>query len=180
MAAQPLCEGPHVQCVRVKICGLTRVDEAVACVQAGADYLGLNLHPGSRRFVELSQAEQIIQAIDRQAQAVGLFVNRPASEVASVADQLGLKCIQLHGDEPTEDLEVLDRFWIIRAFRLGCVADIRAMTGYLERSERAGRTPDAVLVVLTSRVSWAGRQLLWRRTSWTTSLRCPAWSWPAV
>src|SRR5271165_3843019 len=94
MAAQPLREEPHEQRVRVKICGLTRVDEAVACLQAGADYIGLNFHPGSRRFVDLSQAKQIIQAIYRPAQAVGLFVNRPASEVASVADQLGLECIQ--------------------------------------------------------------------------------------
>ena len=146
MAAQPLCEEPHGVNVRVKICGLTRVDEAVACVRAGADLIGLNFHAGSTRFVDPSQARQIITAIARPAQAVGLFVNRPAAEVVAVADLLGLHSIQLHGDEPPEDLPLLDRFWIIRAFRLGCVADIRAMTGYLERARQAGRSPDAVLV----------------------------------
>jgi phosphoribosylanthranilate isomerase len=146
MATQSLCEEPHGFSVRVKICGLTRVDEAVSCVQAGADLIGLNFHTGSARFVELSQAREIIAAVARPAQAVGLFVNRPADEVATVADNLGLNYVQLHGDEPPEDLPVLDRFWIIRAFRLGCIADIRAMTGYLERSRLAGRSPDAVLV----------------------------------
>ncbi len=132
--------------VRVKVCGLTRVDEAVACVQAGADLIGLNFHSGSARFVDLSRAGEIIAAIARPARAVGLFVNRPADEVARIADQLGLVYIQLHGDEPPEDLRVLDRFSIIRAFRLGSVADIGAMNNYLERARAAGRSPDAVLV----------------------------------
>jgi phosphoribosylanthranilate isomerase len=145
-AAQSLFEEPDQSSVRVKICGLTRVDEAVACVQAGADLIGLNFHSGSARFVDLSRAGEIIAAIARPARAVGLFVNRPADEVARIADQLGLVYIQLHGDEPPEDLRVLDRFSIIRAFRLGSVADIGAMNNYLERARAAGRSPDAVLV----------------------------------
>jgi phosphoribosylanthranilate isomerase len=146
MAAQPAGEETDGRSVRVKICGLTRIDEAVACVHAGADLIGLNLHPGSRRYIDFSQARQIIEAMARPEQAVGVFVNRPAVEVATVAEQLGLNCIQLHGDEPPEDLRVLEPFWIIRAFRLGCAADIQAMTRYLERSSDIGRPPDAVLV----------------------------------
>lgn len=146
MVPQPLDEESRGFNVRVKICGLTRVDEAVACVQAGADLIGLNFHAGSARFVDKSQAREIIAAIARPAKAVGLFVNRPAEEVVTVAAELGLTYVQLHGDEPPEDLPVLDRLWIIRAFRLGCVADVGAMTGYLERSRQAGRSPDAVLV----------------------------------
>ena len=145
-AAQSLFEEPDQCSVRVKICGLTRVDEAVACVQAGADLIGLNFHCGSARFVDLSRAGEIIAAIARPARTVGLFVNRPADEVARIADQLGLVYIQLHGEEPPEDLRVLDRFSIIRAFRLGSVADIGAMNNYLERARAAGRSPDAVLV----------------------------------
>jgi phosphoribosylanthranilate isomerase len=145
-AAQSLFEEPDQFNVRVKICGLTCVDEAVACVQAGADLIGLNFHSGSSRFVDLSRAKEIIAAVARPAQAVGLFVNRPAEEVARIADQLGLVYLQLHGDEPPEDLRVLDRFWIIRAFRLGSVADIGAMNDYLERARATGRSPDAVLV----------------------------------
>jgi len=145
-AAQSLFEQSDQLRVLVKICGLTRVDEAVACVQAGADLIGLNFHSGSPRFVDLSQASAIIAAIARPEQAVGLFVNRPADEVARIAEELGLVHVQLHGDEPPEDLQVLDRFSIIRAFRLGSVADIGAMNEYLERARAAGRSPDAVLV----------------------------------
>ncbi len=144
-ARSPLEEPDHSN-VRVKICGLTRVNEAVACVRAGADLIGLNFHSGSARVVDLSRAREIIAAIPRPAQAVGLFVNRPADEVARIADQLGLVYLQLHGDEPPEDLRVLDRFSIIRAFRLGTIADVRAMNRYLERARATGRSPDAVLV----------------------------------
>ncbi len=102
--------------------------------------------PTSRHWPIRTLRREIIAAIARPAQAVGLFVNRPVDEVARVAGRLGLVTLQLHGDEPTEDLRVLDRFWIIRAFRLGSVADIRAMNNYLERASAAGRSPDAVLV----------------------------------
>jgi phosphoribosylanthranilate isomerase len=54
--------------------------------------------------------------------------------------------IQLHGDESPEDLNALDRFWIIRAFRLGTADDVDAMKDYLSRAEALGRPPDAVLV----------------------------------
>jgi phosphoribosylanthranilate isomerase len=145
-AAHSLFEEPDQFHVRVKICGLTRVDEAVACVQAGADLIGLNFHSGSARFIDLTRAREIIAAIARPAQVVGLFVNRPADEVARNADQLGLVHVQLHGDEPPEDLRTLDRFTIIRAFRLGSIADVGAMNNYLERARAAGRSPDAVLV----------------------------------
>jgi len=145
-AARSLLEEPDHSNVRVKICGLTSVNEAVACVRAGADLIGLNFHSGSARVVDLSRAREIIAAIPRPAQAVGLFVNRPADEVARIADQLGLAYLQLHGDEPPEDLRALDRFSIIRAFRLGTIADVGAMNRYLERARAAGRSPDAVLV----------------------------------
>jgi phosphoribosylanthranilate isomerase len=132
--------------VRIKICGLTRVDDARNCLAAGADCIGLNFHPPSKRFVDPGAARPIIEAIGSPAHAVGVFVNRPAREVEDVADALGLTAIQLHGDEPPEDLGRLERFWIIRAFRLGSMADVDAMNRYLERAEALGRTPDAILV----------------------------------
>ena len=112
----------------------------------GADLIGLNFHSGSARYVELSRAGEIMGAIARPEQAVGLFVNRPAGEVACLADELGLVQVQLHGDEPPEDLGILSRFSIIRAFRLGSVADIGAMKRYLEQARVVGRSPDAVLI----------------------------------
>jgi phosphoribosylanthranilate isomerase len=132
--------------VRIKICGLTRIDEAHACLDAGADWIGINFHLGSPRYVQPDCAREIIASLGCPSRIVGVFVNRPPSEVAEQADSLGLQLVQLHGDEPPEDLLALSRFRIIRAFRLGGLNDIRAMNDYLDRAASLGRPPYAVLV----------------------------------
>ena len=93
-----------------------------------------------------ASAKAIISTLPEKTQAVGLFVNRPPAEVIQVSDALNLRLVQLHGDEPAEDLVALDRFWIIKAFRLGSAADLQAMNDFLERAGVLGRLPDAVLV----------------------------------
>jgi len=130
----------------IKVCGLTGVDEALECVRAGVDWIGLNFHPASPRYVSRALAGEMIRAIPRPARAVGLFVNRPAGEVAGLATELGLEIIQLHGDEPPEDLLALDRFFLVRAFRVGNAAHLEEMASYLLAAARLGRSPDAILV----------------------------------
>ena len=73
--------------VRIKICGLTRIDEARACLEAGSDWIGLNFHPGSSRYVPPARAREIIAALDCPSRIVGLFVDRPADEVATACRQ---------------------------------------------------------------------------------------------
>jgi phosphoribosylanthranilate isomerase len=136
----------HPSDVRIKICGLTRVDEALACLEAGADWIGLNFHPASPRYLDPGRAAEIVAALPDPSRAVGLFVDRPADEVAATAARLGLVVVQLHGDEPPDDPLVLSHLQIIRAFRLGNAADVRRMGEYLARAEGLGRAPDAVLV----------------------------------
>src|SRR5205814_8559524 len=94
--------------VRVKICGLTCVEDAVACSELGTDWIGLNFHPRSPRYVPPGVAEEIIAALPNATVAVGVFVDRPAVEVAELADRLGLRIVQMHGQEPPEDLLILD------------------------------------------------------------------------
>ena len=132
--------------VKIKICGLTSVGDALACVSGGADWIGLNFHPGSSRRIEPSLASEIVAALPPSAHAVGLFVDRPPDEVASLADRIGLKTVQLHGDEPPTDLVALGHLRIIRAFRLGDTEAVACMLRYLSRSQELGRPPDAVLV----------------------------------
>ena len=132
--------------VRIKVCGLTQVDEAVACLAAGADWIGLNFHAHSPRFVTLARGAEIMAALPSPACAVGLFVDRPASEVSDAAAALGLSAVQLHGNEPPEYLQALDHLWIIKAFRLGRAADVHAMSDYLVQAGELGRMPDAVLI----------------------------------
>ena len=135
--------GPRV---RIKICGLTRVDEALACLNAGADWIGLNFHPGSSRFIDRIQAREIVAAVADPSRVVGLFVDRPPGVVEECAGDLGIRIVQLHGHEPPEDLLRLSHLQIVRAYRLGRVGDIREMVDDLARAGLLGRSPDAVLV----------------------------------
>lgn len=132
--------------VRVKVCGLTSVADALASVAAGADWIGLNFHPASPRRVDPGLAAEIVTALPTEASAVGLFVDRPPSEVAQVAERAGLSIVQLHGDEPPEALVALSHLTIVRAFRLHDATSVAHMEQYLVRCEALGRPPDAVLI----------------------------------
>lgn len=130
----------------VKVCGLTEPANALDCLRAGADWIGLNFHPPSPRALTAERAEGILRALGAPNAAVGLFVNRPPREVRDLCRSLGIRRVQLHGDEPPEDLLELGEFFLIRAFRLKDAAAVAAMSSYLERAERLGRAPDAVLI----------------------------------
>jgi phosphoribosylanthranilate isomerase len=136
---------PHPE-VLVKICGVTCVEDAVSCVDLGADWIGLNFHRPSPRFVDPEVAAAIVKALPRRVTTVGVFVDRPAAEVAGLADRLGLDAVQLHGQEPPDYLAALDRFRLIRAFRLGTVGGWRIVTDFIARAEALGRPPDGVLI----------------------------------
>jgi phosphoribosylanthranilate isomerase len=125
---------------------LTSVADAVACAEAGVDWLGLNFCPGSCRRVEVAVAAEIVAALPESSLAVGLFVDRLPAEVAETADRVGVRIVQLHGQEPPEDLGALGRFEVIRAFRLGAVGDIARMTAYLDRAAELGHRPEYVLI----------------------------------
>jgi phosphoribosylanthranilate isomerase len=87
--------------IKVKICGITRIDHAVAAVEAGANFLGLVFAP-SKRLVSLETAKQIVAAIGQfnpRPLMVGVFVNMPAQQVNSIAACCGLDWVQLSGDE---------------------------------------------------------------------------------
>ena len=131
---------------RVKVCGVTTVADALATAAAGADWIGLNFHPGSKRRVGLDEAAAIVAALPPSTEAVGLFVDRPPAEVAEVAARVGLRIVQLHGDEPPEDLLALRHLRVVRAFRLADSGSIAAMQAYLSVAEALGRPPDAVLI----------------------------------
>lgn len=130
----------------VKVCGLTTPADAVASAEAGADWIGLNFHPPSPRFVTAEVAAEIVRALPATAVPVGLFVDRPPAEVAEVAARMGLRIIQLHGEEPPQVLAALAEFEVIRAFRLADAASVDRMRAYLDEADRLGHPPDAVLV----------------------------------
>jgi len=137
--------------VLVKVCGVTDVSNALASVEAGADFLGLNFHPASPRYLPFEAAARIATALAGEAGLVGLFVDRPIVEVAEILQQIQeIRTIQLHGHEDVTYLELCralpTRPKIIRAFRLRNAADVAAMTAYLTAAADRQASPDAVLL----------------------------------
>lgn len=88
--------------VRVKICGLTNVDDALHACAAGADAIGLVFYAKSARFVDLTQAAEIAASIPPFVQRVGLFVNETEAFVNNVLVNVELDLLQFHGDETAE------------------------------------------------------------------------------
>jgi len=84
---------------RIKVCGITRSDDAGRAVELGVDALGFVFWPGSPRCVSLRQAARIAGALPPFVATVGVFVNQPLDEIRTVAAGVGLSAIQLHGDE---------------------------------------------------------------------------------
>jgi phosphoribosylanthranilate isomerase len=87
---------------QVKVCGLTRVDEAVACAQLGAGAIGLVFYPPSPRFVDDATAREISLSLPAAVWPVGVFVDVEPSEVMKKVAYCRLKAVQLHGAEPPE------------------------------------------------------------------------------
>jgi phosphoribosylanthranilate isomerase len=87
----------------IKICGVTRPEDAELAVELGADLLGLNFYPPSPRFVETARAVEIARAVAGRVPLVGVFVNRPRDEIEALVGAVGLARVQLHGDEGPEE-----------------------------------------------------------------------------
>lgn len=88
--------------VRVKICGITRVEDALTAVAQGADAIGLVFYAPSPRAVSIEQAAAIVQQIPAFVSVVGLFVNAEESYVKEVTSRVALDLLQFHGDETPE------------------------------------------------------------------------------
>lgn len=98
----------------VKICGITRVADARAAIDLGADLLGLNFWPGSSRCLGVEEARRIARAVAGRVPLVGVFVNAPPEEVRRIEAAVGLDLLQFHGDEGPEEV----RRWGNRGIRV--------------------------------------------------------------
>lgn len=98
--------------VRSKICGITRVEDALAAAEAGADAIGLVFYAKSPRAVSVQQARAIIAALPPFVTSVGLFVNASRCELGEILDAVPLDLLQFHGDETPAECDSYNRPYI--------------------------------------------------------------------
>lgn len=111
--------------VRSKICGITRIEDALAAAEAGADAIGFVFYAKSPRAVDVRQVRAIIAELPPFVTTVGLFVNASRCELNEILEVVPLDLLQFHGDEAPQDCEGYHRPWI-KALRVRPGDDLEA------------------------------------------------------
>lgn len=115
---------------RVKICGITNLEDALHAVRCGADALGFVFYSGSPRWIRPEKAHAIIEKLPPFVTTVGLFVNQPTEEVRKVGSYCHLDVVQLHGDESPEICHDLATFRVVKALRLRDAGSLNGVDRY--------------------------------------------------
>jgi phosphoribosylanthranilate isomerase len=130
--------------MKVKICGVTNLEDALAAAEAGADLLGFNFYPPSPRYITPRTCRRIVRhlkQISSPVRTVGVFVNAPVERMRDILDECSLDLAQLSGDEPPEILEALDGRGF-KAIRPESLVEARKQAG---RFSRMGGHPSLLL-----------------------------------
>jgi len=152
---------------RIKICGITTVEDALMAVDAGADAIGLNFFSDSPRCISIEDAAHIAAAVS--ITTVGVFVNHSANEIAEIVERVGLDLVQLHGDEPFEMVKTFNSK-VIRALR--CREDgLNVVQSFLSECEEQQAKPEAILLDAydPSQFGGTGKKLDWKELGETRS-----------
>ncbi len=140
---------------RVKICGITRLEDALCAVELGATALGFVFWPRSPRFIDPYRASRLVMALPPLVTTVGVFVDQPLDHVRGVAGLLKLGAVQLHGQE-TPDFCTRVRGRVIKAI---------AVSGDGDAGTAADRFADATILLDAHdpvRVGGTGRTIDWQ------------------
>jgi phosphoribosylanthranilate isomerase len=113
----------------IKVCGITSVDDASAALDAGADALGVNFVPRSKRYVDVTAARRVREAVGDRAELVAVVADLSAAELAELRERTGIAWLQLHGNETPAALSaVLPRAY--KALRIATAADVDVARGF--------------------------------------------------
>jgi phosphoribosylanthranilate isomerase len=115
--------------IRVKVCGITSLEDALLAVEAGADAVGFIFVPGTPRHVTPDQAAAIVAGLPPLVAPVGVFWDRPVAEVRAVAAAAGLSAVQLHGAEPPEEVAALG-LPVLKTIKVEGPADLMVLDRY--------------------------------------------------
>lgn len=132
--------------VRIKICGITNVADALQAVELGADAIGLNFHPQSPRCLSIEAAKEIVAALPPFVQPVGVYVGTVAEIMAHATQVAGLHLVQRHSAHHEVAGDLVQGYRLIDAFQVPGRHSLDAIRGYLRQASQAGKPPAAILV----------------------------------
>ena len=116
---------------RVKICGITELEDARDAALLGANAIGLNFYPNSPRYIEPSRAAKIIEKLPPFVTVVGIFLNHPDPQnLEDFAVSVGLHAVQLHGKETPDYCSMIQRVKVIKTFRVDSNFRVDTLRGY--------------------------------------------------
>jgi phosphoribosylanthranilate isomerase len=116
--------------VKVKICGITHLEDAQAAVKAGCDALGFVFYPESPRYITPVEARHIIRVLPARTVTVGVFVNAREQAIRRIKQYCGLSMVQFHGNESPAFCSRFKGFKVIKAFRIKSEADTEKVSRY--------------------------------------------------
>lgn len=117
--------------VRVKICGITNLTDAIAALEADADAIGFLFYPQSKRYIEPEKAKEIICNLPPFITSIGVFVNESVERIIEIAKAINLTAVQLHGTESQNVCDKLKKYFpVIKAFSVSDEDDIKKALNY--------------------------------------------------
>ena len=114
--------------VKIKICGITNLEDALAAIKSGADALGFVFYPHSPRAIDQETARRIVSDLPPFVSAIGVFVDEEIKNLEKIASYAGLDIIQLHGSEPPEYCALNRK--VIKAIRVKELSDLDMLSSY--------------------------------------------------
>jgi phosphoribosylanthranilate isomerase len=114
----------------LKICGITSVEDALDAVEAGADAIGVNFVPTSKRFVDVPVGRAVRDAVGERALVVGVVADRSSAELEELRRQTGIAWLQLHGNETPDYCSLIQRVKVIKAFRVDSSFRVESLRSY--------------------------------------------------
>ena len=111
--------------IKIKVCGITNLEDAMKAVELGADFLGFNFYPPSPRYISPEKAQTILAQVPKQVGKVALFVNEPKEKIHAVIGKQTFSGVQFHGEESAAYCRGLE-LKVIKAFR---VRDRESLSG---------------------------------------------------